>query len=76
MSVQSWDQLITRVKTDENLTEKYYNHYHRFSEAFLKRNNNSIQQKRDIILNQRVVNPIYGLIRDQNSSKQIIETID
>ena len=60
-SLKSWDDFITRGKTDDKLTQLYVKHYNRFSEAFELRNNMSIESQRKLLKKQRTVNPIYDL---------------
>ena len=62
LSIKSWDEFITRAKNDDELTEKYVRHYHRFSEAFVLRNNDTIEHKKDILQRTRAVNPIYDIL--------------
>ncbi|CAG2170991.1 unnamed protein product [Oppiella nova] len=65
LSTRSWDEFMRKAAFDDRLADLYFEHYRRFSEAFVeerKSNYNSIDHKRQKLLSRRVLNPLYNLL--------------
>ncbi|XP_054156915.1 sphingomyelin phosphodiesterase-like [Oppia nitens] len=61
LSTKSWDEFITKAKTDDNLTKTYFQRFYRFSEAFLVENQYTIEDMRQNLQNRKAVNPIHDI---------------
>lgn len=57
MSPKSWDAFLNAAETDLDLAFRYWNHYHRYSKAYVEHDPKSIDQVTRMIKNVKRYSP-------------------